>query len=59
MHYPLRVPRPYWLDHMRKMRALDLNTLCPYVFWNLHEPELAQLRHGEAVFELFSPSAIR
>jgi len=23
---------------MRKMRALGLNTLCTYVFWNLHEP---------------------
>jgi beta-galactosidase len=38
MHYP-RVPRAYWPDRMRKMRALGLNTLCTYVFWNLHEPE--------------------
>ena len=38
MHYP-RVPQPYWRDRMRKMRALGLNTLCTYVFWNLHEPE--------------------
>ena len=37
MHYP-RVPRPYWRDRMRKMRALGLNTLCTYVFWNLHSP---------------------
>ena len=37
MHYP-RVPRPYWRDRMQKMRALGLNTLCTYVFWNLHEP---------------------
>jgi beta-galactosidase len=37
MHYP-RVPRAYWKDRMRKMRALGLNTLCTYVFWNLHEP---------------------
>ncbi len=41
MHYP-RVPRPYWRDRMRKMRALGLNTLCTYVFWNLHEPELGK-----------------
>ena len=26
MHYP-RVPRPYWRDRMRKMRAMGLNTL--------------------------------
>jgi beta-galactosidase len=37
MHYP-RVPRPYWRDRMRKLRALGLNTVCSYVFWNLHEP---------------------
>ena len=41
MHYP-RVPRPYWRDRMRKMRALGLNTLCTYVFWNLHEPHPGQ-----------------
>jgi hypothetical protein len=38
MHYP-RVPRPCWRERMREMRALGLNTLCTYVFWNLHEPE--------------------
>src|ERR1019366_10044311 len=41
MHYP-RVPRPYWRDRMRKMRAMGLNTLCTYVFWNLHEPQPGQ-----------------
>ncbi|HEY3841010.1 MAG TPA: beta-galactosidase family protein [Bryobacteraceae bacterium] len=38
MHYP-RVSREYWRDRMKKMRALGLNTLCTYVFWNLHEPQ--------------------
>jgi beta-galactosidase len=37
MHYA-RVPREYWRDRMRKMRAMGLNTLTTYVFWNLHEP---------------------
>lgn len=37
MHYP-RVPRAYWRDRMRRLRALGLNALCTYVFWNLHEP---------------------
>ena len=37
MHYP-RVPREYWRDRMKKMRALGLNTLCTYIFWDLHEP---------------------
>lgn len=38
MHYP-RVPRAYWRDRMKKMKAMGLNTLCTYIFWNLHEPQ--------------------
>lgn len=37
MHYP-RVPRSCWRDRMKKMKALGLNTLTTYVFWNAHEP---------------------
>lgn len=37
MHYP-RVPREYWEDRMLKAKAMGLNTICTYVFWNLHEP---------------------
>jgi beta-galactosidase len=29
MHYA-RVPREYWRDRMKKMRAMGLNTLCMY-----------------------------
>src|SRR5262245_55395671 len=41
MHYP-RIPRPYWRDRMRKAKAMGLNTICTYVFWNLHEPSPGQ-----------------
>jgi beta-galactosidase len=37
MHYA-RVPREYWRDRLRKARAMGLNTISTYVFWNLHEP---------------------
>lgn len=37
MHYP-RVPRAYWRDRFRKARAMGLNTITTYAFWNLHEP---------------------
>jgi beta-galactosidase len=37
MHYP-RIPREYWHDRLRKARAMGLNTVSTYVFWNLHEP---------------------
>lgn len=38
MHYA-RVPRAYWKDRFLRLRSLGLNTVCTYVFWNLHEPE--------------------
>ncbi len=38
MHYP-RVPRIYWRDRFRKAKAMGLNTITTYVFWNLHEPK--------------------
>lgn len=36
IHYA-RVPRVYWRDRLRKARAMGLNTVETYVFWNLHE----------------------
>lgn len=36
MHYA-RVPREYWRRRMRLMKAMGLNTLTTYVFWNMHE----------------------
>ncbi|MBX7174207.1 MAG: beta-galactosidase [Pyrinomonadaceae bacterium] len=41
MHYP-RVPRDYWRDRFRKAKALGLNTITTYIFWNLHEPKPGQ-----------------
>lgn len=37
IHYA-RVPRAYWRDRLQKARAMGLNTVETYVFWNLHEP---------------------
>lgn len=38
MHYP-RIPREYWHDRLKMARAMGLNTVSTYVFWNLHEPK--------------------
>ena len=32
-----RIPRADWRDRLRKIRAMGLNTITVYVFWNLHE----------------------
>ena len=36
VHYP-RIPRPYWEHRIQMCKALGMNTLCLYVFWNIHE----------------------
>ena len=38
MHYA-RIPREYWRDRLKKARAMGLNTVSTYVFWNVHEPK--------------------
>jgi len=37
MHY-VRIPRAYWRDRLRKAKAMGLNTITTYSFWNVHEP---------------------
>jgi beta-galactosidase len=34
-----RIPREYWGHRLRLAHAMGLNTVCAYLFWNLHEPE--------------------
>ncbi|MEI3799297.1 MULTISPECIES: glycoside hydrolase family 35 protein [unclassified Chitinophaga] len=38
IHY-LRVPRESWRDRLKMAKAMGLNTIGTYVFWNMHEPE--------------------
>ena len=37
MHYA-RIPRAYWRDRFRMAKAMGLNAVTTYVFWNAHEP---------------------
>ncbi len=34
-----RIPREYWRHRLLMARAMGLNTVCTYVFWNALEPE--------------------
>ena len=36
VHYP-RIPKEYWEHRIKMCKALGMNSLCLYVFWNLHE----------------------
>ncbi|KAK3197327.1 hypothetical protein GRF29_1536g1392911 [Pseudopithomyces chartarum] len=35
---PQRIPPPFWRDRLKKVRAMGLNTIFTYTFWNLLEP---------------------
>ena len=37
LHYA-RVPEAYWRQRLQMMKAMGLNTVCTYVFWNYHHP---------------------
>lgn len=36
IHYP-RIPEPYWEQRIQMCKALGMNAICIYIFWNLHE----------------------
>jgi beta-galactosidase len=36
MHFA-RVPRAYWPHRLKAIKAMGLNTVCAYLFWNFHE----------------------
>ena len=38
LHYA-RIPRPYWEHRIQMCKALGMNTICIYIFWNKHEQQ--------------------
>lgn len=38
MHYA-RIPHQYWSHRLKMIKAMGLNTVATYVFWNIHEPQ--------------------
>lgn len=45
LHYP-RIPREYWEHRIKMCKALGMNTICLYVFWNIHEPRMGEFDFG-------------
>ncbi len=37
-----RVPREYWTHRLKMAKAMGLNAVCAYLFWNQHEPREGQ-----------------
>ena len=38
IHYP-RIPQAYWEHRIKMCKALGMNTICIYIFWNIHEQQ--------------------
>lgn len=38
IHY-MRIPHEYWEHRIEMCKALGMNTICAYVFWNAHEQQ--------------------
>lgn len=38
LHYP-RIPREYWDQRIKLSKAMGMNSVCIYLFWNLHEQQ--------------------
>ena len=38
IHYP-RIPKAYWEHRIKMCKALGMNTICIYIFWNIHEQQ--------------------
>jgi beta-galactosidase len=43
MHFA-RIPREYWQHRLRMARAMGLNAVCAYLYWNRHEPRPGEFR---------------
>src|SRR5277367_4071906 len=41
-----RIPKEYWHHRLKMARAMGLNAVCAYLFWNLHEPAQGQFLWG-------------
>lgn len=38
LHYS-RIPRQYWDHRIKLAKAMGMNTVCIYLFWNFHEQQ--------------------
>lgn len=43
---PQRIPPAYWRDRLAKAKAMGLNTIFSYVYWNLLEPQQGSWQGG-------------
>lgn len=57
IHYP-RIPQEYWHDRLLRAKAMGINCISTYVFWNIHERKPGEFNFkGEADLAKFIQTA--
>ena len=68
--HPSRIPREYWQDRLHMAKAMGMNAISIYMFWNIHEPypgeyyfegnadiaEFVRLAQAEELWVMLRPS---
>lgn len=49
---PQRIPPAYWRDRLAKAKAMGLNTIFSYVYWNLLEPQQGNWQGGSGANDI-------
>ncbi|TBO41311.1 beta-galactosidase [Pedobacter kyonggii] len=54
MHFA-RIPKAGWKQRLQRAKAMGLNTVCAYLFWNMHEKQPDQFTWVKNFLKTFSP----
>nr|WP_276900212.1 beta-galactosidase [Pedobacter kyonggii] len=53
MHFA-RMPKAEWKQRLQMAKAMGLNTVCAYLFWNMHEKQPDQCTRIKKILKTFN-----
>lgn len=53
MHFA-RIPKAEWKQRLQMAKAMGLNTVCTYLFWNMHEKQPDQFTMVKNFLKIFN-----
>lgn len=53
MHFA-RIPKAEWKQRLQMAKAMGLNTVCTYLFWNMHEKQPDQFTRVKNFLKIFN-----
>ena len=52
IHYP-RIPQPYWEHRIKMCKALGMNAVCIYIFWNIDTRYFNKFRIDSCILAVY------